>query len=106
MTVSDDGNSMSVDGSDDRALASGLQRARAVIDAEIAQSAAPTRVAAAVLAETIGPQPRPRWVAIAATMVIAASLGGLYETSRLQASPEVNVVVLDPLTFGAVAVDQ
>ena len=93
-------------GADDRALDAGLQRARVQIDAEIAQSAAPTRVAAAVLTETIGPQPRLRWLAIAATMVVAAGLGGLYETSRLQASPELNIVSLDPLTFGAVAVDQ
>jgi hypothetical protein len=104
VTVSDNDNPMT--GSTDRALASGLQRARAAIDAEIAQSAAPTRVAAAVLADTIGPQPRLRWAAIAATMVIAAGLGGLYETNRLQGSPDVNVVALDPLTFGAVGLDQ
>jgi hypothetical protein len=107
MTVSSGGGDrMSIGGPDERALHAGLQRARSQIDAEIAQSAAPTRVAAAVLSETIGSQPRLAWLAIAATMVIAAGLGGLYESSRLQASPELNIVALDPLTFGAVAVDQ
>ena len=106
MTVSNDDDRFAMGGSDDRALNAGLQRARAQIDAEIAQSAAPTRVAAAVLAETVGPEPRLRWLAIAATLVVAAGLGGLYETSRLQAGPDLSIVSLDPLTFGAVAVDQ
>jgi hypothetical protein len=106
MTVSNNGDDASMNGSDDQLLAAGLHRARAAIDAEIGRSAAPKRVAAAVLAETVGPQPRFRWVAIAATMVVAAGLGGLYETSRIQGTGDLNVVVLDPLTFGAVAVDQ
>ena len=88
-------------------LAAGLERARTAVDAEIAGSAAAQRVAAAVLAEVgLGPPRRLRWLGIAATLVIAAGLGGLFEANRLQASAPLDLVVLDPLTFGAVAVDQ
>ena len=87
-------------------LDTALDRVKGAIDAEIAASGANARVAAAVLSET-GTSPRRhlRWLAIAATLVVAAGVGGLFEMNRQQTS-DLNVVVLDPLTFSAVAVDQ
>jgi hypothetical protein len=88
-------------------LHSGLQRVCAEIDAEIAGSGATRRVVVAVLSEAgAAPHRRLRWVAIAATLVLAAGLGGFVEMARQQPAGDVNVVALDPLTFGAVAVDQ
>ena len=104
MTVSNDNFPSGAGGGE---LEDGLQRARAAIDAEIARAHAADRVAAAVLSEVgIPPGRRLRWLGIAATLMIAAGLGGLFEANRLQASAPLDVVVLDPLTFGAVAVDQ
>jgi hypothetical protein len=91
----------------DGEFAAGLDRARAAIDAEIARSAATARVTAAVFQEVGLSAPRRlHWFGIAAAMVIAAGLGGLFEANRLQAAAPIDMVVLDPLTFGAVAVDQ
>lgn len=113
MTVSKENNFQVIDGSGTGAiggrgdLSAGLSLVRAEIDAEIARSGAPARVAAAVLAEAgMAQRHHLRWVAIAATLVVAAGLGGLFEVNRQPAASDLNVVVLDPLTFGAVAVDQ
>ena len=105
MTVSNDNLPAGDDGGGERNA--GLQRVRTVIDAEIARAHAVDRVAAVVLSETgMVPARRLRWLGIAATLVVAAGLGGLFEANRLQTATPVDVVVLDPLTFGAVAVDQ
>jgi hypothetical protein len=88
-------------------LSAALDRARVEIDADILRSGAAARVTAAVLAEVgIMPSHRLRWVAIAATLVIAAGLGSLFEATRQPTPADMNVVVLDPLTFSAVAVNQ
>src|SRR4051812_15054345 len=84
-----------------------LYRARMAIDGEIARSAAAERVTRAVLAEVgIAPAGRLRWLRIAAALVVAAGLGGLLETNRVQSSAPLDVVMLDPLTFSAMEVDQ
>ena len=112
MTVPRETNLHVIDGSGAGAsgggdLDSGLERVRAEIDAEIAGCGAARRIAVAVLSETgMAPRWRLRWVAIAATLVLAAGLGGFVEMTRQQPTSDVNVVALDPLTFGAVAVDQ
>ncbi len=95
---------------DARRLEAGLARARADIDDEIARCGAPERVADAVLAAAARPVARfrPRWVAIAATLVIAAGLGAVYElaTSGTPGNRSVDMVVLDPLVFGPTGLDR
>ncbi len=94
---------------DTRHLEAGLDRARAAIDAEIAGSGAPERVSEAVLAAAARSATvlRPRWVAIAATLVIAAGLGAVYgiTTNSPQDNPSFDMVVLDPLVFGPTGLD-
>jgi len=94
---------------DARRLETGLDRARAAIDAEIAGSGGPERIAGAVLAAAARPAGllRPRWVAIAATLVIAAGLGAVYEfiTNGPPDGQSFDMVVLDPLVFGPTGLD-
>ena len=80
-----------------------------MIDAEICPLGAGARVAAAVLAETgrRGPTAVLRWLAVAATLVIAAGLGGLRRDHPLAGDRQAATSsCLDPLTFGATGVDQ
>jgi hypothetical protein len=82
-------------------LARGLDDARTALDAEIAASGAVARVSAALSARLPLPQRRHGWVAVAATLVLAAGLGSAFDLAFLQ-SPDAgsfNVVVLDPLVF-------
>jgi hypothetical protein len=103
MTMPNDMNRRTDDMSD---IHEALGRTRAAIDAEIARSGASRRITAVVLAEAGAGEPLGvRWFAVAATLVIAAGLGGLFQATRHHADG-VDIVVLDPLTFGAVAVDQ
>jgi len=92
-----------------RALTAALATAAVALDRDIEKSGAVGRVADAVLAKIAdNPQPRVRWVAVAATLLLAAGLGGAVqftlETSVGQAG--VDVVVLDPLVFGPAGIDQ
>jgi hypothetical protein len=94
---------------DARRLESDLDRARASLDEEIARSGAPERVAAAVQAAAARTSTlRPRWAAIAATLVIAAGLGAAVEltTGAGVSNQSFNVVTLDPLVFGPTGFDQ
>jgi hypothetical protein len=89
------------------ALERGLAAAAHEIDMDIAASAGLARVDAA-LAARLGGQPRRlryAWLAAAATVLIAAGLGGVFDLTVLSPSaargaPE--VASLDPLGFGLV----
>ncbi len=92
-----------------RALDIGLARAAAALDREIAASGGAGRVAGRVLARaTARPVRRAAWVAIAATMLIAACLGSLADLALIGSrdGPRQELVVLDPLVFGPTELDQ
>jgi hypothetical protein len=88
----------------DRALVA----AAAETDREIAASGASLRVGAAVLAR-IGARSLRRipWVAIAATLLIAAGLGSVADLTLVNAADESgqSIVLLDPMVFGPTEVD-
>jgi hypothetical protein len=88
----------------DRALAA----ASSETDRDIAASGAAFRVSAAVFAR-ISPRParRARWVAIAATLILAAGLGSIADLTLLSAAEDSgqSVVLLDPMVFGPTEVD-
>ena len=92
-----------------RVLHVGLAAAAKALDREIEASGAVDRVTSRVLART-APRPAPRaiWFAIAAALVIAAGLGSVADRAlndaRINSTGE--VVVLDPLVFGATVVNQ
>jgi hypothetical protein len=92
-----------------RDLDGALERARADVDAEVAAAGSAETVKAWVL-EATGqvPRRRLRWAAIAAALVLAAALGGLYELSlpQRQGGAAVEVVVLDPIIFDGGAIDR
>jgi hypothetical protein len=92
-----------------RGLAAGLDLARAAVDDEIDRSGAAPRVARRVIASLPGRHLRRNaWLAIAATLVLAAGLGAIVEISRSTAVGDraLDVVVLDPLVFGPTEADQ
>ncbi len=92
-----------------RCLEADLDRARASVDEEIARSGAPERIGAAVRAAAAQSTAlRPRWAAIAATLMIAAGLGAAFEltTGAAAGNQSLDVVVLDPLVFGPTGFDQ
>ena len=85
------------------ALAGGLRAARAAADSEAAASGAIDRVRAGVLAGIGSRGMRVNWVAVAATLVLAAGLGGIFDLAVVgtqhQPSPY-DVVTIDPLAIG------
>jgi hypothetical protein len=92
-----------------RGLSTGLELARAAVDDEIDRSGAAARVAGRLLASLPGGRlGRTAWIAIAATLVLAACLGAMVEISRSNTASEraLDVVVLDPLVFGPTEADQ
>ncbi len=94
---------------DTRRLEADLDRARAASTTRSPAPGRPSGSPTAVLAAAARPATtlRPRWVAIAATLVIAAGLGAVYEltTGGPQDSQSFDVVVLDPLVFGPTGLD-
>jgi hypothetical protein len=93
---------------DARTLDRGLAEARAALDAEIFASGSADRVLAATRA-AIGPRPFGgwRWAAAVAVIVCAAGLGSIADFrigARGNEAP-INVVVLDPLVFGPITID-
>jgi len=78
--------SFAMGGSDDRALTPGCKRARAQIDAASRNRPPPRAWPRQWLAETVGPSRGSAWLGDRRHPVVAAGLGGLYETSRLQAA--------------------
>ena len=101
------GNAMNkapMDRDDLRILDAGLARAAAALDSEIAASGEAGRVARVVVARvTRPPVRRAAWFAIAAALLLAAGLGSLADLALLGARDDLRqqVVVLDPLVFGA-----
>jgi len=85
-----------------------LSAARDIAAADVAASGAPDRILRALMADTVRPARwRPRsWVAVAATLVVAAGLGSVLDVAVLggnDASHE--TVLVDPLVFGPAAVE-
>lgn len=90
-------------------LDGGLVRAARALDREIAESGAAERIAQRVM-RRVAVRPAHRravWFAVAATLVVAASLGSLADvafTARSASNQE--VVVVDPLIFGTAVMGQ
>src|SRR6185437_6196080 len=86
------------------ALARGLSDTRAALDAGIVSDGASQRVRAAVLAGIRWRDRAPRfhWGAIAATLLVAAGLGGVFDIAVLspQKQASYEIVNLDPLGVG------
>lgn len=85
-----------------------LTAAAAETDREIAASGAPVRVGAVVLAR-IGARSIRRipWVAIAATLLIAAGLGSVADLALVNGADDSgqSIVLLDPMVFGPTEAD-
>ncbi len=92
-----------------RALGRGLASAGKALDRDIAASGALSRVAMAVrLRVAARPVRRAAWLAIAATLLLAACLGSIVDLAILapqEGVPQDLVVVLDPLVFGPTELD-
>ncbi len=92
-----------------RALNQALAGAAAALDREIATSGAVGRVVGNVLSRTTARSPRRvAWLAIAAALLVAAGLGSLADLALVgpRATPNQEVVVLDPLVFGPTGLGQ
>ncbi len=97
-------NKAPMDRDDLRILDAGLARAAAALDDEIAGSGEAGRVARVVVTRVTRPPVRKAaWFAIAAALLLAAGLGSLADLALLGARNDLRqqVVVLDPLVFGA-----
>jgi hypothetical protein len=84
-------------------LARNLAEARAAADGEIAASGAVERVRMGALAGIAARNRRVSWMAVAATLVLAAGLGGLFDLAVIapQGQPSrYDVVNIDPLGLG------
>ncbi len=84
-----------------------LDGVRAGLDDEIDESGAESRIADSVLTG-LGLAPARRWrrLAVAAALLVAAGLGGVYEFAHSSPTTGFDVVVLDPLVFGPAGFDQ
>ncbi len=85
-----------------------LAAVRDVVDGEISASGAVARVKAAILARRRADRRTAgrRWMAVAAGLVVAAGIGSFIDFTVLgPADHGSEVVVVDPLVFGAVTAD-
>ena len=85
-----------------------LAAARDIAAADVVASGGPDRILRALMADTVRPRrwtPR-SWVAVAATLVVAAGLGSVLDVTVLNGNDaSYEMVLVDPLVFGPAAVE-